>query len=478
MSHSLRFRMLVTLILVVVATVGGIALLSPLAANRIHYRYERDRQVMRHERFAGLLTQYYAQYKNWSGVQPVIERMSQITGERVILISQTEQIVADSAGELIGQVLGRDWDVPVAKITHDRMVVGILYANFPRWDVRPGSRGFADSTKASYPLLPLPQGVDPGSEAFLSSLNRTLLLVAVASGVAAVLLSLVLSRRILGPVEALTAAARRMEGGDLEQRVEVQSRDEIGELAQAFNSMAEGLSHLERLRRNMVTDVAHELRTPLSNIRGYLEAFRDGVMESKPETIDSLYEEAMLLSHLVDDLQELSLAEAGQLQLERVPTTLVKILATAIGAVRSRAEVNGITLHLDLPGDLPPVEVDPQRIEQILGNLLGNALVHTPPGGEIVVAAHPKEDEIEISVSDTGEGIPSEHLAYVFERFYRVDKSRSRATGGTGLGLAIVKQLVEAHGGRIGVESEVGRGTQFTFTLPLAKPRKGHYEKG
>ena len=477
MSHSLRFRMLVTLILVVVATVGGIALLSTLAANRIHYRYERDRQVTRHEGFARLLTQYYAQYGNWSGVQPVIERMSQITGERVILVSQAGQIVADSAGELVGQVLGQDWDDPAAKIAYDKDVVGVLYANFPRWDPRPGSRRFADSAQAPYPLLPFPQGVDPGSQAFLSSLNRALLLVAAASGVAAMLLSLLLSRRILGPVEALTAAARQMGGGDLTQRVEVQSNDEIGELAQAFNAMAEGLSRLETLRRNMVTDVAHELRTPLSNIRGYLEAFRDGVMEPKSETIDSLYEEAMLLSHLVDDLQELSLAEAGQLRLERVPAALGKILATSISAVRSRAALHGITLHLDLPGDLPIVEVDPQRIEQIMRNLLSNAVVHTPSGGEIVVATSPKEDEIEISVSDTGEGIPPEHLPYVFERFYRVDKSRSRATGGTGLGLAIVKQLVEAHGGHIRVESELGHGTQFTFTLPLANPNKDHYEK-
>jgi signal transduction histidine kinase len=303
--------------------------------------------------------------------------------------------------------------------------------------------------------------------AFLASVNRTLLLIAVVAGLGAVLLILGLSRRILAPVEALTAAVQRMEAGDLSQRVEVTSQDEIGELAQAFNAMADGLARLEELRRNMVTDVAHELRTPLSNIRGYLEALQDGVVEPERHIVDSLHGEAMLLNRLVDDLQELFLAEAGHLKLERQPVALADIVDRAVEAVRPRAEAEEIRLQVDLPEDLL-VGVDPQRIGQVLRNLLENALLHTLPGGEIAVAARTEGQWVEVSVRDTGSGIAAEDLPYVFERFYRADKSRSRATGGAGLGLAIARQLVEAHGGRIWVESTQGEGTTFTFALPTS----------
>jgi signal transduction histidine kinase len=258
-----------------------------------------------------------------------------------------------------------------------------------------------------------------------------------------------------------------MEAGDLTQRVEITSRDEIGDLARAFNRMADGLARLEESRRQMVTDVAHELRTPLTNIRGYLEALRDGVVEPDRRITDSLYEEAMLLTHLVDDLQALSLAEAGQLRLQRQPVALADVVERAVGAFGSRAQAEGVPLQVDLPDDLPLVDVDPQRIGQVLRNLLDNGLTHTPPGGQISVTVCVRASWIEVRVSDTGSGIAAEDLPHVFERFYRADRSRSRATGGAGLGLAIAKQLVEAHGGRIEVESQVGHGTQFTFTLPV-----------
>jgi signal transduction histidine kinase len=294
------------------------------------------------------------------------------------------------------------------------------------------------------------------------------LLSAGLAGFGATLLILGLSRRILAPIEALTAAAQRLEAGDLSQRVEITSHDEIGDLAHAFNAMADGLARLEELRRNLVGDVAHELRTPLSNIRGYLEAIQDGVVEPGPDIVDSLYEEAMLLHRLVDDLQELALAEAGQLRLERRPVALADVVDRAVGAVHPRAEAGGITLRVDVADDLPLVDVDPQRIGQVLRNLLDNALAHTPASGEIVVAASLAEHWIEVRVRDTGVGIAPEDLPYVFERFYRADRSRARATGGTGLGLAIARHWVEAHGGEIRVESAVGQGTCFTLTLPVA----------
>jgi signal transduction histidine kinase len=289
--------------------------------------------------------------------------------------------------------------------------------------------------------------------------------VAVA-GLVALLLTLLISRRILAPVEALTRAARKMEKGDLSQRVKVETRDEIGELAHAFNAMAGGLTRLEKLRRNLVTDVAHELRTPLTNIRGYLEALQDGAAQPDRALIDSLHEEAMLLSRLVEDLQELELAEAGQLKLERRPTAIADVITRAITAQQPSAAGKDLTLKAALPSGLPLVDADPDRIGQVLRNLLNNAITHTPPGGEIEVSARSTHDEIEVRVHDTGEGIAPEHLRNIFERFYRADRSRSRVTGGAGLGLAIVKQVVEMHGGRVWVESAVNKGSTFSFSLP------------
>ncbi len=471
MFHSLRFRVLVALILVIVVAVGVVAFLASRATTGEFQRYVERGGMMRHRRFEMFLAGHYMRNRSWSGAQMLVEQMGQITGDRIVLADEGGRIVADSENVLVGQTVSQDWAGPIALIVHRGVPVGAVYAD------------------------PLGPADDPQREAFLVAINRALLLAAVVAGLAAVLLTVGLSRRILRPVETLTAAARRMEKGDLSQRVEVQSNDEIGELARAFNAMADGLARLEELRRNVVTDVAHELRTPLSNIQGYLEALQDGVVEPERRIVDSLYEEAMLLNRLVDDLQELALAEAGQLRLERRPVAPADLVNRAMEATRAHAAADGIALQADVPEDLPLVDVDAQRIGQVLGNLLSNAMTHTPSGGEVVVAARrcpepfvpghrtgpygtvPKdqglvegvrESEVEVSVSDTGEGILPEHLPYIFERFYRADKSRSRATGGTGLGLAIAKQLVEAHGGRITIESQVGQGTTFTFTLPVA----------
>jgi signal transduction histidine kinase len=460
MLRSFRFRVLVALILVIVVAVGVVAFLASRATSGEFERYVERGGMQRHERVEVSLAGYYTQNRSWSDVQPWVEQLGQITGERIVLADGEGLIIADSANKLVGQTVGQHWAEPVAFIGLRGVPVGVVYTN------------------------PLAPPDDPQREAFLASINRALLLAAGVAGLAAVLLTMGLSRPILGPVEALTAAARRMERGDLSQRVEVRSNDEIGELAQAFNAMADGLYRLEELRRNMVSDVAHELRTPLSNIRGYLEAVQDGVVEPKREVIDSLHEEAMLLNRLVDDLQELALAEAGQLRLERRPVAPADVVNRATEAARAQATAKGIALQTDLPEDLPLVDVDSQRIGQVLGNLLNNALAHTLPDGKVIIAARQcpepcpepsrrgaegaEQLEVEFSVSDTGEGIPPGDLPYVFERFYRADKSRSRASGGAGLGLAIAKQLVEAHGGTIGVESTPGEGSVFWFTLPMS----------
>jgi signal transduction histidine kinase len=273
----------------------------------------------------------------------------------------------------------------------------------------------------------------------------------------------------VGPVEDLTRAARRMARGERPQRVPVRSRDEIGELARAFNHMAGSVAVSEQLRRQMVTDIAHELRTPLTNIRGYLEAVRDGVVTPRPEVMASLHEEALLLTRLVDDLQALALAEAGQLELRRRPVDLAALAEKTVTALRPVLE-GGPAVRIEMPAVLPPVRADPERVSQVLRNLLDNARRHTPPEGEIVLSARSGPGALEVSVRDTGSGIAPEHLPFIFERFYRADQARARATGGAGLGLAIVRQLVEAHGGQVSARSRPGAGAAFTFTLPIVYP--------
>jgi signal transduction histidine kinase len=339
------------------------------------------------------------------------------------------------------------------------------------------------------------QSLDPIEAGFVGAVNRSLVWSAVAAGAAALLLTLALSRRILGPIEALTAAARAMERGDLSQRVRARSNDEIGALARAFNAMADGLARQERLRRNMVTDVAHELRTPLTNIRGYLEALRDGVARPSPALLSSLHDEALLLNRLVDDLQDLALAEAGQLRLEPRTVALYEIADQAAGALRPALDAKRLDLQIALPPSLPELWADPERVGQVLRNLLNNAILHTPEGGIITLCAAQATNRqrptttddanvpqslvvgrssfVTLSVSDSGPGIAPEHLANVFDRFYRADRARARATGGAGLGLAIVKQLVEAHGGRVWAASAPGQGACISFTLPAA-PAKLH----
>jgi signal transduction histidine kinase len=367
-------------------------------------------------------------------------------------ISGTHIVVADSDGRMIANSV---WGTSAAEDSFDFAAAsGVFLIDGQPFLV------YIDLTEES--------GLGASQNAFLSSVNQSLIITLVAAGAAALLIVVLLSRRILQPISVLTQAARTMGLGDLSQRVPVSSRDEIGELGQAFNAMADGLSRLEKLRRNMVSDVAHELRTPLSNVRGYLEAIQDGLTDPRPHIIDSLHEEVMLLSRLVDDLQELALAEAGQLQLKRVPISLEDIIIKAQNGLKPTIIEKELEVELHLPSNLPLLEVDPERIGQVLRNLLSNAATYTPTGGKITVVAKVIEEGVQVIVSDSGIGIAEEHLSFVFERFYRVDESRTRSTGGAGLGLAIVKQLIQAHGGHIEIDSRINSGTTIRFTLPTA----------
>ncbi|GAB3961173.1 ATP-binding protein [Actinoallomurus acanthiterrae] len=281
----------------------------------------------------------------------------------------------------------------------------------------------------------------------------------------AVAVSVLVATRLVRPVRAVTAAARRMRAGDGSARVMVRAKGEVGELGAAFNEMSEHLDRMERQRKAMVSDVSHELRTPLSNILGWLEAAQDGVAELDPALTASLVEEAALLRHIVDDLQQLALADAGRLRVHPEPIDAADLVEQIATVHRAAATAAGLTLTAEVRGTLP-LEADPVRLRQAVGNLISNAVRYTPAGGRVTLRAYADGGDALIEVADTGPGIAPEHLPYVFDRFWRVEKSRSRQTGGSGLGLAIVRHLAEAHGGSATVRSDPGRGATFTLRLP------------
>jgi two-component system sensor histidine kinase BaeS len=308
---------------------------------------------------------------------------------------------------------------------------------------------------------------------YQAAVREALALAAGAAVVVALGVSLFVTRRVVRPVQQMERASQRIAEGHYAERVDVSGTpdefDELGQLAVSFNRMASALEQTEAMRRQLIGDVAHELRTPLTTIKGTAEGLIDGVLPADLETFNRVYKEADRLQRLVVDLQELSRVEAGAYQLERKPVRVGEMVGAAVERLSPQFADKGVTLAADVPAGLPPVLADEDRIGQVLLNLVGNALQYTPAGGSVTVRARRERDHVVFSVVDTGIGIPAEHLPHLFTRFYRVDKSRSRAGGGSGIGLTISRFLVEAHGGTIAAESlGAGKGSTFTFTLPVA----------
>ncbi len=310
-------------------------------------------------------------------------------------------------------------------------------------------------------------------QSFAAAVNEVLLIAATAATLAAVVISVFTASRIVGPIQAMMQASQSIAAGNYHERVAVPGQDELGALAEAFNRMAATLEQTESRRMELLGDVAHELRTPLASIRSAMEGLVDGVLPAETETYLSVEREAIRLQRLVRDLEELSRAEAGQIMLDLQPAMLADLVKAVADRLALQFEDKGVTLQMEAPPSTLPVKADASRITQVLTNLLGNALQYTPSGGRVTVKAWAEASaegrEALVTVQDTGIGIAPEHLPHLFERFYRVDKSRSRAGGGSGIGLTIARHLVEAHGGRIWAESEgVGQGSTFTVALPLA----------
>jgi signal transduction histidine kinase len=405
---------------------------------------------------AQTLAEYYALQGSWTGVNRVLAQIgpgmaqgmgammgrSGMNGPNLAVADSNGRVVASRTGELVGETLPRSVISQGVPIVVNGEQVGTLL-----------------NVHAADAIL------DVQAQAFLARVRSSLLFAALGAVVLSLALGVLLSRFLTAPLGHLTRAAQAVSGGDLSQRVQVNSGDEIGDLGHAFNDMAESLSHAETLRKNLIADISHELRTPLTVVQGDLQAILDGVYPLEMAQVASLYDETLLLTRLVDDLHDMALADAGQLRIERMPVDMADLAGGAMGTFTPVAEAAGVRLAINAAGEAM-VEGDPDRLAQVLTNLISNAIRHTPSGGQVAVNVRETGDSVLLTVADTGSGISAEDLPHVFDRFYRGDRSRSRQGGGAGLGLAIARQLVVAHGGTIRVASEAGAGTTFTIELP------------
>ena len=471
---SLQFRLILAFTLTLALALGAVGAMVSLAAETETERFQARSQEFRVGRVHRMVARRYAENMDWAAVQPSLEQAGTFYGRRFLVTNDDGQVVADSHPGKGKSRWSKHHKDRWAPIVLEGQEIGALVLVDDGEGPGPGRRFFGGPPPflmAGQEPASASAGTEPAGEPLVSrvtsTVNRSLLWTGVAAAIGGILLIAFASRRILAPLQTLGGAAQRLGEGDLGQRVPASGPSEIRNLGNTFNTMAENLEAAEQQRRNLTADVAHELRTPLSNIQGYLDAVNDGLLQPDEATMGTLRQQTAHLVTLVEDLRLLALAEAGSLVLHTQPEALQPLLEESVEAFRPRAEAKSIGLTLDAAEGLPEVELDRTRISQVVGNLLENAIVNTPEGGAVAVGAAHEGEAVAVSVSDTGPGIGAEDLERVFDRFYRVDPSRARATGGAGLGLTIARQLVEAHGGSIRVESEVGQGATFTFFLPV-----------
>ncbi len=456
---NLRTKLTAAFIIVVLLATSIVAIVSTVATKKLFQNYINDLRLAREKQWLEVLASFYAESGSWNGVQELLvipgrygmgrhmmgARMGMISGDRLLIFDSNNFVVGDSDNEALGAVITyKEVRKGTAVIINNNIVGTVLLKTNP------------------------PEVLVTLEQIFSRSASTAILGGGIVASILAMGLGIWYSRRITSPIIDLTKTTKKISRRELFHRVEVRGGDEIGELSKAFNNMIENLEHSEALRKNLVADVAHELRTPLTILRGNLESLQDGALAPSPEVIISLHDEVLRMTRLVGELQELSLAEAGKLTLHLEPVNIIGLLEKVVEPVRNVAAMKNITLKFSLENSLPLVNLDQDRVSQVLLNILNNALQHTPEGGVIHITVSKEENFLFLSVQDTGSGILPEALPFIFERFYRGDKSRTRSGGGTGLGLAIAKGFVEAHGGRIWAENATNGGTVFHFSIPLS----------
>lgn len=461
-------RLTLAFALVTIVTLGVVGVLTNLRAGEAFRLYLAYSDPSRYQPLVQTLASYYVSRGSWEGVGNLLERvaraptgmMSRMPGPGLTLPRDFElQIVlADAKGRVLydrvqmrtGRRLTRDEAAAALDIEVNGQLVGRLVVAVPIQSAIFG----------------------PLERRFFDRVRELLLAGAALAGVLGVLLGVAFSRNLSAPLQRLADAARAVANRDFSRRVEVGGSAEVAQVSQAFNEMAAALQQGEELRKNLVADIAHELRTPLSVLQGNLQAILDDVYPLDKAEISQLYDQTRLLSRLVEDLRELALADAGQLHMNLQPTDIGQVLHTTCDHVAPAAEALGVALTTEIPRGLPLVQADPDRVAQVLHNLLSNALRYTPPGKSVTVSAAAKGATVEVTVADTGEGIAPGDLPHIFDRFWKADHSRTRgdpSLSGSGLGLSIAQSLVKAQGGRIWAESTLGQGATFHFTLPVTE---------
>jgi len=469
--HSLSLKLLGALLLVVIISVGLTAYLTNRNTSAEFQTYVQQTGMMYSQQASQNLSNYYSANHSWNGVQSLLTALQRSSADRLVLADSSGLIVADTGNQWQNRTAASVGLVSGTDILVGGQRAGTLYTL-----TLPGSgqgfRGGMGGMMGGGVSTPTVVAVNPGQD-FLSRVNNYLWVAGLIALAAALLIGVLLTRQIIRPLRALTNGAEQIARGNLGYRVKTHTGDEFGQLAQSFNAMAASLDSSEQARKRLVADVAHELRTPLTVIEGTVDAIQDGIFPADREHLETIKEQTDLLTHLAGDLRELSVGDAGQLKLQIAPTDLSELVGRKLAQFEAQAREKGVALVQTSSPPLLPVKVDSLRIEQAVSNLLSNALRHTPRGGTITASVEPVQSaegtgrEIQISITDTGEGIAPEYLPHVFERFYRAGNSRSRSEGGAGLGLAIVKQMVEAHGGKVRAESQPGRGSTFYLNLPL-----------
>jgi two-component system OmpR family sensor kinase/two-component system sensor histidine kinase BaeS len=459
--NRLSVRLALAFVGVTLAAVAVVALLADWQAVGEFRQFLGQQAALQQTALAEQLAEYYQRNGRWDGVESLLAAVGPAGrgagagrgGPRLLLADADATIIYDPRTGRVGQALTTGERSAAAPIQVDGHVVGYL--------------GFGDLARSAAAL-------SAAEQAFLDRLRMSLWLAALVAGALGIAAGLWLSRTLTAPLARLAVAARAFARRDWTARAAPGDAAELAEVATAFNGMADALREAEALRRNLMADVAHELRTPLSVLQGSLRALLDGVYPLELAEIATLYDETRLLSRLVDDLRELALAEAGQLRLNLEVVPVAPLVESATSLFAAAAQADGVRLDVVASSAQAKVMADPDRLAQVLRNLLANALRHTPAGGRIECRVSSDEGaadgraRVTISVADSGEGIAPEDLPHVFDRFYRGDRSRARQRGGAGLGLAIVKSLVETMGGAIGVQSTPGAGSTFSFWLPAA----------
>ena len=490
--HSLRWKLIGSYLVLVAAVLVAVVMLTRYSVSSIFATYQENILVHDAAQVARVFGPDYSSTHDWRQIAPYFSTSTQFArndiwilnmqgvpvleqppnappGERPTLTMLRPALAGQVTTGQISGLLGRPRRVWAAvPLRANDTIIGAVFI------VAAPDNAMLRTRDDAFPFRLLQSTAD-----FMTNVEHRLAIIGLAVGMFAIALGVWLARSITDPIQELRRVVSRIAAGDLSQRVHVRSHDEVGALSADINRMAaqlEGdvneLRRQEGLRRDLVANVSHDLATPLTGIQGFTEALMDGIVSSdaeRQELYGSIYREVHRLRRLVGDLQDLSSLENGMGHIQPQPLRLDELLEEALTVEHVEAAERGVTLVREIPADLPAVLGDGGRITQVLLNLLDNALRFTPSGGSITIRASSVADAVEVTVADTGAGIPASELPQVFERFYRVDRSRSRETGGGGLGLAIVKAIVTAHGGRVTAASVVGEGTEMTFTLHQVK---------